>query len=165
MEPCAPGRGTERAPCGFGRAVFHAACLRRWGAARCPHCNSTDLPLRRVLRALLRDGQQKGGYWARGPVRAALHAGPLHGEKERAAVCDAVRGVLDALAGHSVRVRAADPTLLRFTATTAAGHELEVGLQRTAWRHAASRCEGVVAWDGFMLTAIQRRASARLVVR
>lgn len=150
------------APCGFAEARFHGACLRKWwraqGAPRCPHCNAREWSLAPVLGGLL--APPMDGCWARGPVHAGLCHGALHGEREERAVCDAVCDVIEAMRPAAVRVDAVDDSLVRFVCAAAGGCELEVALQRTAW--AGARGERVA--DGFELTAVRRRVSARRLI-
>jgi hypothetical protein len=154
------GAGADTpAPCGFAAVCFHKECLRDWWRTqqppRCPHCNAREWPLRPVLDGLLKPSGV--GCWVRGPVRAGLCSGPLHGDREERAVCDAVSDVIAAMRPAAVRVDSVDPSLLRFVCADAGGCELEVGLQRTAW----SGEGGSVLADGFELTAVRRRVSAR----
>ena len=157
---CLCAGGDTPAPCGFAAVCFHEACLRKWHRTqrrpRCPHCNAREWPLRPVLDGLLRPSAANE-CWVRGPSAAGLCCGPLHGEREERAVCAAVRDVIDAMRPAAVRVDAVDPSLLRFVCADAGGCELEVGLQRTAW----AGSDGRVLADGFELTAVRRRVSAR----
>ena len=157
---CLAGGADAPAPCGFDAARFHKECLRKWWRTaphRCPHCNAREWPLRPVLSSLLKSDTED--CWARGPARAGFCRGQLHGQREEDAVRGAVRDVIAAMRPAAVRVDAVDATLTRFLvcADADATRELEVGLQRTAWAGAGGR---VVA-DGFELTVVRRRVSAR----